>query len=291
MAAMADVASTVSSGLEEEISLARFGQHVLILLSERDMQQKHLLELGRRLQEAEQERTAARNAAETIDVELREALRKQSEAEKQATLHQRSLEDERKRQELALRLATEKTSESQRLACQQGQRIHSLEEQLRAQENEVSRLKIEKDGTSGLISSFQQRLEEVGKIVDAASRSEQLCKAALRNVKADQTALAQRLTTCQAFQRSLASIKMLEAELQTARHHVSERDSRIRNMEEALKAKERDVLALRQQCTSWQEELGEAGRQAEKQHAAALKAEARTSKLVDTLQKVRQVTV
>ena len=126
-----------------------------MLVSERESQEKHLLDLGRRLRETQQERATAHHSVSDLQVKLREALRKQGETEQQAALQQRALEDERTRQELALRLAAEKTAAEKIMVRQQGKQVHNLEEKLRAQENEVARLQIEKDGTSGLILSFQ----------------------------------------------------------------------------------------------------------------------------------------
>ena len=284
-----DLTVTVSSGLAEEVTLSRFQQQVLMLVSERDSQEKHLSDLSRRLQESQDEMSAARHHATEMQVQLREAQRKQGEAVQQVALQERALEDECKRQKLALRLANEKAAESQQQVQQQGQQIHTLTEQVRAHENEVARLRIEKDGTSDLILTFQARLEDVSKVVSRTAQSEQLCKLALKNARDDHAAIARQLAACQAVQRGQTPIEQLQRGLHETQCKVSELTEGIQKSEQALRAKQREVTTLSEQCTSWHQELHAAGQHAVQQHEVAMQSEAKAEQLVDTLQRVRQV--
>ena len=146
-----------------------------LLVNEQESQAKHAQDLRRRLQEAQDQNARMESRSTELHAELREARRKQHEAESQAEAAKSNAAAAALRHDLALKVATENAHKSQKMLTVQGQELHNLQAQLQTFETEVARLKIEKEGSNSLAVSFQGRLEDMSRVVAATGRNEAWC--------------------------------------------------------------------------------------------------------------------
>ena len=220
--------------VKEDISFSRFRQGLLGVVHDKATTEQRARDLEARLQEQVSVTKSTQGEASELQARLDEASRANEEALQGAAAQRKAQEDERVRHALQGRAASEKSEKQQLKLQQQGQQLYQLEEQLRARTTEVSRLRIEKDGADALIASFQSKLEEVARVIEASSASESECRTAVAAVRADQAQLQAQLAEAQQAQRVAAPRAAIERQLKASMRACEEAREREHELSAAL---------------------------------------------------------
>ena len=285
MSATADsLMTSVSDGMSEAISLSRFKQALLGVTHENQLLERRARDLESRMHE--EAKASKARLAEVADLQQRldDAIRKGEKAYEAAGAQQKAAEDERSRHDLRMQLASEKAEAAQNKLRQQGQQLYSLEDQLRARTDEASRLRIEKVGADDLISSFQGRLEEVSRVIEATAKAEQACKNAIKDVRADQDGMRQRLGAAESAQRAAVPRAHLEQLLKAALRDVQDARDQAAGEVSKRESKERELAVTRAELARATEGLSTSRMQAQASHTRELAAEEQRRSLVTQLQ-------
>lgn len=266
--------SSVAQGMSEAISLAKFQQSLLGVVHDNALLEKRVHELDAMRHEQAAATQAAQKENALLQARLDEASRAQEESDERGAAAQKAAEDERYRHALHARLAGEKATAAQAKLKQQGQQLYALEEQCRSRTAEASRLRIEKEGAEALIATFQGRLEEVSKVIDATARVEKACKGAINDVRTDQAELRSQLHAAEEVQRAAAPRAQLEQRLKRALRDIEEARSQEREQAEAAGAKDRELDTINATLTRTVSRLTTAQERAAADHAQLVAAEA-----------------
>lgn len=210
-----------------------------------------------------------------------EAQRGKEDAEQRLAALARAHEDERTRSALQLKLAADKAASTQQRVREQAQALYANEELLRAREAEISRLRIEQDGASTLISSFQGRLEECAKVIESTGKAEQECRAAFGNVREEQATLRAQLDACREAQRAAVPREQLERRLRAALHDAAGARAVAKERSLALRSRGLQIDEAKAQLARGAATLQEQQRLGAAAHARELEGEARNKKLTE----------
>ncbi|KAL3918901.1 MAG: hypothetical protein SGPRY_005829, partial [Prymnesium sp.] len=263
---------------------------VKLLLNEKEGQDKHSRELELSLREAENQISLLQSQNNEVRLELREAEQRQHEAEQQTASQKQVCDDERSRHVLALRLATENAASSQKMLSQQGQELHKIRSQVRAQESDLARLKIEKEGCSEFAATLQNRLDEVAGVITAVERSEACFKDTVRIVREDHAALKSKLERCNTAILKLKGNDQLLRQLRASQEDASQARADLDACRMEIRRKEAELSASREDCASKQLLLEEADRQIQARHNMVVQSDLKSQQLAEQLQESKQVT-
>ena len=267
----------------QDISFSRFQQSLLGVVHDKDTVERRARDLEARLQGQVAATKGAQADASELQSRLDDASRAQEEAELRAAAQRKVQEDERARHTLHARAASEKASQQQQKLHQQGQQLYQLEEQLRARTTEASRLRIEKEGADALIASFQAKLEEVGKVIEATTTAEVECRKAVESVRSDQAELQTRLGDAQRTQRDAAPRVQLERRLKDALREREQAREREHELTAALRFREDEREATRARYERMTQRLEAAQRELASAHSAELAFDGERRSLCDQL--------
>jgi hypothetical protein len=199
-----------STDVEEAISVARFNRNLLALVTEQDSSTRRIEELEKALQQAQQQYKSQAAQTAVVEAKLREATGWHEESQQERRRAEKAAEDERSRH--ALTRCTHETSSAGALTkvSEQGQKIHLLEEMLRSKEVETVKLKQFQESAQGLISTFREKLSEVGAQSDLAVEGERSCREVLRSVREEQAYIRSLLEECKERQSRAVSSQTLK---------------------------------------------------------------------------------
>ena len=272
-----------SLNVAADVSLSRFRQSLLGLTHDKERAAERVAELEKRLQDQTAARKAAQSESTELQSKLEEAARTHEETARAVAAERKAHDDERARHALHARLAAERQASQQTKLQEQGQALYALEEQLRTRTSEASRLRLAQDSADGLISTFQSRLEEVSKVIEATARSETACREAVGGCHERQAALERQLREAQHAQRAAAPREQLERRLKAALREGAEARSQRDERQAALDGKEHELREARGQRDERQAALEASQRELAAAHGVAAAFEGERGRLAELL--------
>lgn len=225
---------TSTTDVEEAISVARFNRNLLALVTEQDSSTRRIEELEKALQQAQHQYKSQVAQTAAMEGKLREATGRHEESHQERLRADKAAEDERSRHAVTRRTHEASSTGVLTKVSKQGQQIHSLEEMLRSKESECVKLKQFQESAQGLISTFREKLSEVGTMSDLAVESERGCKEALSSVQHDQSRIRSLLEACKERQSLAVSSEKLKLQLRAAHEEAGESQMRTTQCEERL---------------------------------------------------------
>lgn len=286
-AASMSASASVSDGMNEDIALSRFKQSLFGVIHENELLERRVHDLERRLLERAEDSKSQRAQVADLQNRLDDAMRKEEEVGQRAAAQEKAAEDERVRHVLHARLAGEKATTAQAKLQAQGQQLYALEEQLRTRTAEASRLRIEKEGAESLIETFQGRLEEVSRVIDATTQAEKMCKEAIDNMRSDQTAMQQELRMTEATLQAASSRERLELLLKKKMREAQQARDLAQEKAGLLDSRQREVEAMKAALTSTAAQLNAAEEKVASSHARELAVEDQRRQLVESLHRAQ----
>ena len=101
-----------------------------------------------------------------------------------------------------------------------------------------------KEAAEDLIETFQARLQEVGKVIEATARAETLCRNTIGGVREEQLKLRRELEAVEGVQRAAAPRKEVERRLKVALRDGEDARALVLDKTAALAAKEHEVTSM-----------------------------------------------
>ena len=248
--------ASFTQGVDSAIVLNRFKQSLSDLIHEKTAAEQRAEELGRRLAEQTAAAKAAQARLEGMQGELDEARRGQEECARKVQAQSKEQEDERARHSLHARTTNERAMALQQQLQQHGQQLYTLEDQLRTRTTEVSRLRIDKDGLTEIVATFQGLAKDVEAKLECTAQQEQTCVAAVRSVHEQQTELRKQLEEAQATLRSVPDRPQLVAKLRAAIRGCDSAHARATVFENALQQKCASLDAANARAEQLSQQLG-----------------------------------
>ena len=266
-----------------DISLTRLQSAFLSLEHDKAHAEKRAAALEKRL--LDEAAAGKRLEAEIASLaqQLEAAARACEEADLRVVTQRKEQDDERARHELHAQLASEKAAVQQQKLVEKGKELYTLEEQLRTRTSECTRLRIEQEGADSLISTFQARLEEVGKVIEATTRAEADCRAALAEAKETARTHGEKLAEAQQAQRAAAPREQVERRLKAVLRELADAKENAKQSaaQQAKRDGERQEEAVRR--TELEERLAAAQRELSAAHDRSVASEGQRAALADQL--------
>ena len=148
-----------------------------------------------------------------------------------------------------------------------------------------------KEAAEDLIETFQARLQEVGKVIEATARAETLCRNTIGGVREEQLKLRRELEAVEGVQRAAAPRKEVERRLKVALRDGEDARALVLDKTAALAAKEHEVTSMAAQLAQAAARQALANEKLAEQHELELAGNCERREIVGQLDQAHQTSL